>query len=280
MAKIVWLASYPKSGNTWMRALLTNYRRNGDEPVDINKLDGFAAAARVWFDEWVGVKASELRPDVVERLRPEVYRRLARNADDTLVLKVHDAWRLTPAGDPLFPSDVTSRVIYMVRDPRAVAVSYASHEGTALATAVEDLCDRAHTMATSTRGIWEQFAQPTRDWSGHVASWLDESGLNPYVVRFEELCADPFGVFAEVVRFIGLPLEAGRLAKAVRHSEFVEMQRQEQGRGFHERPASATYAFFRRGAPCAWRDELGCDLKARVVNAHGPMMRRLGYDEL
>lgn len=37
---IYWLASYPKSGNTWMRILLTNYLRDGDEPADINNLDG------------------------------------------------------------------------------------------------------------------------------------------------------------------------------------------------------------------------------------------------
>ena len=39
MSGIYWLASYPKSGNTWLRALLTNYRRDSDTPVDINELE-------------------------------------------------------------------------------------------------------------------------------------------------------------------------------------------------------------------------------------------------
>ena len=59
---IFWLASYPKSGNTWMRILLTNYMRNADEPADINRLDGGPiASARQVFDDNVGVEASVLK---------------------------------------------------------------------------------------------------------------------------------------------------------------------------------------------------------------------------
>ena len=68
VAKIVWLASYPKSGNTWMRVLLANYLRNADAPVDINALEGGPiASARVWFDEWVGIEASALDDATIER---------------------------------------------------------------------------------------------------------------------------------------------------------------------------------------------------------------------
>lgn len=77
MGKIIWLASYPKSGNTWMRALLTNYLCDGETPADINEMDGGPiASSRVWFDEWVGVEASALSDNAIERLRPGVYRRL------------------------------------------------------------------------------------------------------------------------------------------------------------------------------------------------------------
>ncbi len=74
--RIVWLASYPKSGNTWMRAFLSNYLADGDKPVDINSLDtgGPIASARTIFDEAVGVEASDLTQDEIERYRPRVYR--------------------------------------------------------------------------------------------------------------------------------------------------------------------------------------------------------------
>ncbi|MEJ2083836.1 MAG: sulfotransferase, partial [Acidobacteriota bacterium] len=38
MTGIVWLASYPKSGNTWLRAFLMNFLDPGKRPVDINQL--------------------------------------------------------------------------------------------------------------------------------------------------------------------------------------------------------------------------------------------------
>lgn len=118
MGKIIWLASYPKSGNTWMRVLLTNYLRNSDTPADINNLDGGPiASARVWFDEWAGIEASALNDTVTERLRPDVCRGMARESTNTLFMKAHDAWSCTDRGEPLFPADVTAGVIYILRNP-------------------------------------------------------------------------------------------------------------------------------------------------------------------
>lgn len=280
MARIVWLASYPKSGNTWMRALLTNYRRDTDEPADVNRLEGGpSAGARVWFDEWAGVEASALPAEVVERLRSGVYRCLAREAEDILFMKVHDAWRCSDRGEPVFPADVTAGVVYIVRNPLDVAVSYAGHYGIDVAEAVERMCDPEHTLAGSKRSLSEQLPQPTRDWKRHVTSWLDESGLAVHLVRYEDLRVDPEGVFAGVVRFAGLPFDPERIAKAVRFSQFAELQRQEREAGFRERSAGASVPFFRRGESGSWRDELAPALAARLIDAHGEMMLRMGYSD-
>ena len=108
MGKIIWLASYPKSGNTWVRVLLTNYLRNGEAPADINRLDGGPiASARLWFDEWAGIEASALDDKIIERLRPDVYRCMAIESTETLYMKAHDAWYRTDRGEPLFPPDIT-----------------------------------------------------------------------------------------------------------------------------------------------------------------------------
>ena len=73
MNGIIWLASYPKSGNTWFRVFLTNLRGEEDGPAQINKLGSTPiASARGIFDDEAGIEASDLTPDEIDRLRPEI----------------------------------------------------------------------------------------------------------------------------------------------------------------------------------------------------------------
>ena len=154
MGSILWLASYPKSGNTWLRALLTNYKQDVDTPADINKLRGGPiASSRDLFDEMIGFEASELTDSQIAQLRPVAYRRLAAELSEGSLLKVHDAWTIGPTGEPLFPADVTAGVVYIVRNPLDVAVSAASHWGVDLARAVEHLCNPNMALARSHHGL-------------------------------------------------------------------------------------------------------------------------------
>lgn len=280
MGKIVWLASYPKAGNTWMRALLTNYLRDGTAPASINELDGGPIASnRALFDEWVGVEASALSEAVVERLRPGVYRCLVRETPETLYMKVHDAWGRTDRGEPLFPAEVTAGVIYILRNPLDLAVSWAHFFEVSVEKAVEDLCDSSNALFRSQNGPSGQLRQNLHTWSGHVQSWLNESGLPVYPVRYEDLHVDTPGVFGGVVRFCGLPFDGARLRKAVAFSDFAELQRQEREKGYYERFLASSAPFFRRGQVGSWHEELPPALAQRLIKAHAETMRRFGYLE-
>ncbi len=280
--RIIWLASYPKSGNTWVRVLLTNYLRDAEAPAEINRLDGGPiASARVWFDEWSGVEASLLAPRIVDRLRPEVYRRLASAADQPLFMKVHDAWTRADTGEPMFPADVTLGVVYLVRNPLDMVMSIANHYGTSAESALERLCNPDCATSNTITRLHDQLRQRLGSWSEHVGSWVDESGLPVHVVRYEDLSADPAAAFAPIVRFCGLDDDSdgrarARVAKAVAFSDFGELSRQEREAGFKERPAAAG-RFFRHGRVGGWRSELTEPLVQRLLDAHGPTMERFGY---
>jgi len=286
---IIWLASYPKSGNTWLRVLLTNFLRDASEAADINKLlDDPIATARPCFDEWVGVEGAALDANVVDRLRPEVYRCLARDADETLFLKVHDAWARVDTGEPMFPADVTLGVVYIIRNPLDLAASCAHHWGTSVAVAVETLCCgsaaagppggfSARGDSPAGYGLTGQLRQRLGSWGEHVQSWVDDSGGPLHVVRYEDLSADPCGFFGGVVKFCGLDYDEDLVKKAVAFSSFGELQRQEASAGFRERSSAAPGGFFRRGETGSWRDELPGDLAERLTAAHHETMRRFGY---
>ena len=280
MNKIVWLASYPKSGNTWTRVFLTNYLRDSAVPADVNDLDnGPIASHRLGFDECVGIEATQLPARIATRLRPEVYRALAREASDLLFMKVHDAWRLTDTGTPMFPADTTAAVIYLLRNPLDIAVSFAHHSGHSAERTVANMCDSEYTMSDSSTRLSDQLPQHIGTWSEHVRSWVDDSGLPLSVVRYEDLRADTMRVFGEILEFVGVPVEPVRLSRAVDFSRLEELQRQEATVGFRERSPSASAPFFRRGEVGSWRQELGADLIGTLRAAHRDTMQRFGYLE-
>lgn len=274
---IVWLASYPKAGNTWLRVLLTNLLRKGDTPVDINDLRDFGhAASRSLFDAYAAVEASDLTPDEIEDLRPAVYAAAAAELRPPAFMKIHDAWSRTPSGEPLVPPEATLGVIYVVRNPLDVAVSLAHHAGMSIDRAIEAMADPANAIGVSSRGMALQLRQRLGTWSGHVSSWMDGSGALLHLVLYEDMVRDPHGTFAGVADFAGVPWAPAALDRAVDFSRFDELQAQERAHGFRQGSRDAV-RFFRRGEAGAWRDELTDAQVRRVVADHGETMARLGY---
>lgn len=276
MSRIIWLASYPKSGSTWVRVFLSNYLQNAETPAAINALRiAGTASSRQTFEDLVGVEASDLTPAQIDACRPAAYRLLAAQSDEPLFLKVHDACGRADTGEPLFPADVTGGVLYVVRHPCDVAVSYAHHNGVSLERAIAVMATATHALSGRSHALEVQLRQTLSTWSGHVCSWLG-SGLPVHVLRYEDLLAHPVEGFGAAIGFLGWPLDPARLSRAIEFSGFDELQAQEGRGNFNERPQGAP-AFFRSGRAGGWRRVLTGAQVAAIVEAHGPVMRRFGY---
>ena len=270
-----WLASYPKSGNTWMRAFVHNIRSGSDTPADINDLtSGHHAAARPLLDDVLGFATSDLSADEVERLRPAVYEWIAQD-ESVGYHKIHDACTLTVDGVPLIGCEGTLGALYIIRNPLDVAPSAAHYWDCSLDDAIGRLA--AHQdLAVSERSLPTQVRQRLLTWSKHVLSWADAADLRVMVTRYEDLLDDPLSEFARVAAFLDLPHDEESVGRAVRFSSFDELSRQERETGFRERPRSAG-RFFRSGTSGGWRRALSKEQVGRVVAAHGEVMERFGY---
>ena len=278
MNQINWLASYPKSGNTWTRIFLTNYLNDADQPADINHLKGGPIASdRDLFDRWAGVEASDLSFDDIADFRPHVYRQMALHIAHPLYIKVHDACIRNSDGEMLFPSDVTSAVIYLIRNPLDVAVSYAHHSGRTLEQIVKNLCDQDGIVYENPKLLPPQIPQRLLSWSAHVRSWVDESGLAVPVIRYEDMLTQPEAAFERIIRALKLDLDPIRLSKAVELSRFESIQEQESRAGFKERAMLADMPFFRQGRSGTWREELNSELADKIIEVNADVMRRFGY---
>ncbi|MEP6619821.1 MAG: sulfotransferase domain-containing protein [bacterium] len=275
MTGIHWLASYPKSGNTWLRVLLTNYLRAAETPASINDLDApWTAATREAFDECVGLESADLTREQIDHYRPAVFERLATEPGEPVFLKIHDAFTYN-ANHAAIVSKAAAGVIYVFRNPLDVAVSYAHHRNDSVDETISAMaCDDAVLAGTDRAG--GQLPQTLLSWSAHVRSWLDQSNLRVHPVRYEDLVHDTAGTFAAIVRFACLEFDTCRLEKAVQFSRFEQLRAQELASGFAERQPTAV-SFFRSGRCGSWRDDLTRAQVDRVVADHRDVMLRVGY---
>jgi aryl sulfotransferase len=276
-AGTVWLASYPKSGNTWLRAVFSAWVTGG--PVDLNDLvDGPIASSREHFDFGLGVPSSSMTPAEVEILRPRVDELIAAEADAPLLRKIHDGYMAGPEGEPIVSVAATRAAVYMIRDPREVAVSYAHHVGRPDGWAAEHMSDPDAAMSADEDRLRHQLRQRLGTWSQHVRSWVDEAPFPVEVVRYEDCAAEPVATFARALRCAGFDqVDDAGVAPAVEHAAFDRLRQAERDHGFAEQPPGADN-FFRRGESGSWREELAADLAARIQADHGEVMERFGYD--
>lgn len=276
MAGIFWLASYPKSGNTWMRIFLTNYLQNGEQPADINRLDGGPiASAREIFDDLVGVEASDLTLAEQELLRPRVYQEFAQSLEKDEFLKVHDAYTYNADNLPLFPPEASRGVIYILRNPLAVAPSLANHINKTVDEAIATLNNQAGKKPGQLAGLGNQLPQRWLGWGEHVRSWAEARDQRLLLVRYEDMKKRSYDVFRAVIRFTGLEEDEARIRKAIEFSSFEQVKKQEVEKGFRERIRPTS--FFRKGETSAWKSELAPEQIERILAAQAGAMRQYGY---
>ncbi len=288
----VWLASYPKCGNTWFRMLVANLFAGGDETADINNLPerGGIASARGPFDHLLLIDSGTLTFDEVDTLRPLVHSELARGADDDVhdeqvrrspvrFIKTHDSYTLTRDGQPLLGgARGADGAILIVRDPRDVASSLANHNGSSVDDAITFMGDPASSFCGKTDRQQLQLRQQLLGWSGFAESWLAQRDIPVHLLRYEDMRADPESCFAKALAFAGVDAAPDDIARAVRLADFSKLKAMEQENGFREAPRSRTHRnFFRRGEAGAWREELTAEQIARIESDHAATMARFGY---
>jgi hypothetical protein len=276
MNGIYWLASYPKSGNTWTRTLLTNYLGEKEVPADINALETDSiASSRLLFDDYVGLASSDLSEEQIHIYRPAVYKLMNKESERDLYMKVHDAFSINTKSLPLIPPSITKGVIYIIRNPHDVAVSYAHHNNNTIEHMVQNVCNETYTIARNKKDQAAQLSQLLLSWSGHVKSWAD-SGLNIHIMRYEDMKKEPFATFKAMLTFMDIEVDEDKLKQAIKFSNFEVLKNQEDNAGFKERSHKAT-SFFRKGEIGSYRDELNSKQIEKITKYHQKMMLKYGY---
>ena len=274
---IVWLASYPKSGNTWLRAFLSNLFSDADHEVNINHLGiSSISSNRNIIDSYLGMHSSELTAKEIDNLRPQVYLELSKDTEGSAYVKTHEAWTLNSRGNPIFSKEITKGVIYIIRNPLDIAISYSFHNNDPVDQTISLLNNAGSALCEAKDRISVQTRQILGSWSNHVSSWTEHSGLPLHVIRYEDMLDHPLRTFKGVIDFLHLEYGDSEIRDAIKNSSFDTLRAMEAIDGFKERGIDSE-VFFRKGTSNQWEHELSTNQINEIVKHHKKIMTTFGY---
>ncbi len=274
---IIWLASYPKSGNTWTRNFLhnlINVMSEDDAPAqDINRMNAMSTweIAAAAYESLLGRSVTECTREEIAAVRHSVQQQMADSADGLAFVKTHHAL-VMDRKLPTINFDVTAGAIYIVRNPLDVAISFSHHMGASIDDAITQMATEGLETPVAEKAVYEVYGS----WSQHVESWTRKPHRTIYVMRYEDMLASPEDTFGGLARHLLLQPDDRQLGKAIELSSFEILRDQELEKGFSEKPKAAE-TFFRAGRQGQWKDELTAAQVDRIVADHRGQMQRFGY---
>jgi hypothetical protein len=279
---IIWLASYPRSGNTWTRAFLHSLAAVMRDPeageIDINRIEEGSVVenAAALFPRFLNKPVALASQAEIAAARPWVQAALVESAGRTMYVKTHNANALDH-GTPLVNMGVSLGAIYLVRNPLDVAISYAHLNGVDIDTMIGMMATPGFGVGRSTVNGIDRVHVVIGSWSENVASWTQPPHPAVLVIRYEDLLENPEVGFTKVTRHLQIKPTRAELRRAIEMARFDRLRGLEDRDGFAERPQRSTEAFFREGRAGQWRERLTEAQVARIVADHGPLMKRFGY---
>lgn len=227
----VFLVSYPKSGNTWMRFVLSNLlKKSSDETIDFHSAIDYVPELSVHNE-----KVNQLE-------RPRI-------------IKSHETY------NKLFP-----KVVYLIRDPRDVYVSYYHY-----------LLKRLPPGTTFKEFLRMDDLHPSR-WHIHVKSWQNQPGVR--VFKYETLLENPVEEVLKITEYIGLDKDSADVEAAVKASSFDKMKEIENknGRPFKDEEAKKLATpFMRKGQKGDWKSYFSEDDIRFLWDEAGEVMKKYDY---
>ena len=270
LKRIIWIGSFPKSGNTWMRSFLAQYMMPPGEAPDINNLRKFTTGD-TRMDFFNAAAGGNYAPKSIldwVNTRPKALRLIAGSKTGHHFVKTHCQAVYYKGFDLILP-EVTAAAIYIMRNPFDLAPSFARHLSVDIDAAIDRMADSESLMSTAS-GIAEFLGR----WDDHIESWTTAPGLARYVVRYEDMLAKPAKTFNHMLdKFLRLKIDKPKLARAVKATSFSAMKKQEKELGFFEKP-QAMESFFTKGQSGVWRDDLSPAQVGRIRQEFLPMLEK------
>ena len=263
---IIWLTSYPKSGNTWVRSFLSAYYFSQDGDFNFNLLESFKQFPSKDF-----VNLNLKNPlDIVKQWEPVQEDILSKKK--IVFLKTHNA--LISLNNTKFTSPkYTLGFIYIIRDPRNLITSLKNHTDISYEEALSFMLDK-NTVLYDTKVNDYDAAHFISSWRMHYKSWLNNDVFKKMIIRYEDLENNSREIFYKLINFTNSLMKRNdkvdekKLEKAIETTNFNNLRKKEENGEFNENAISLKtnekVKFFNMGYKNNWNKILPQELKKKL----------------
>jgi len=276
----IWIASYPKSGNTLTRSLLASYffSQNGNFDFDLIKNINQFPIKSLFVNLGIDIKNEK------EVIKNYIKVQESINKKNSIqFLKTH-SYLFNIENSPFTNLENSLGVIYIVRDPRNVVISASHHNQKSHEQTVEDMIHGY--VLKDENNI--QIPVYTGNWGNNYKSWKSFKSVNRYLlVKYEDLVKDKEKTFNQILKFIhklkkiDFILDKKKFNNIIQSTEFEKVKKLEDKKGFAEssidRNTGKKIKFFQSGAKTNWQASLDLALQNKIQITFEQEMKELGY---
>jgi len=279
MSKIIWISSYPKSGNTWMRYFIANYFFNNKRINNPNIIKKIKAFPNTEILRKISTKNELIdNPYDISKYWIKSQELIKIANGNFCFLKNHNAL-VNIKNHPFTNKTHSLSCIYIIRDPRDVVVSYAKYKNMNYDRAIKDICCKELLYTLSKKQVFPR-VDILGSWKYHFLSWKNGMNKMPKIfVKYEDLINDSYGNFYKVIDFLskilGFKINTEQIKFSIKCSSFKNLKKFENKMGFFENTSKSD--FFRSGKVGNWKKELNISQIKHIEKEFKSEMKLLGY---
>ena len=274
---IIWIASYPKSGNTWIRSFLSSYIYTNNGTFNFNLLNKIDQFPLLKYYNKINLYPKNLS----EAAQDWVTAQQVINLDNKIhFMKTHNAM-CTINGNPFTNKENSLGAIYIVRDPRDILISYSNFLNMNYSETLNELTRNNNTSflndTVDTKNI---VGSLIGSWSENFNSWEKYNLTKKIIIRYEDLISNPYETFLKIITYLnnlyGLEINKKKIQMSIESTQFVNLQNLEKRNMFFEKSKN-TKVFFREGKIKQWEKKLDIKIINKIKEKFSKEMIKLGY---